>query len=77
MPGPSVVINVRYSTSRTDPGHVNFTFNDGNGNTFTIGATSRGSLAPQGDYAPYRQNLGGSLGGVGANFTGTDDGVIK
>jgi hypothetical protein len=75
MPGPSMVINIRYKdpNNALDPGHVNYTFNDGNGNSFTIGATSRGSLPP--DHQFY-QNLGGSLGGVGANFSGQGDGVI-
>ena len=76
MPGPNVVINVRYSTGARDPGHINYTFNDGNGNSFTIGATSRGSLLPDSPYYAFRQGLGGSLGGIGANFSGANDGVI-
>ena len=73
MSDPYMVINVRYPTSPQDPGHVNYTFHDGQGNSFTIGATSRGQLGQ--DHA-YHQGLGGTLGGIGANFSGTGDGVI-
>jgi hypothetical protein len=67
-----MVINVgRSDNSPTNPGHINYTFDDGEGHTFTIGVTSRGSL-PLGH--PYREESA-SIGGIGyePNFP---DGVL-
>jgi hypothetical protein len=57
-----MIINVGQSdNSASNPGHINYTFNDGNGNTFTVGVTSVGSLPP--DHPAYRPSA--TMGGIG------------